>query len=230
MNYVKLAFMDFFSWKTFRNILTFSILFFSLFVLVFFGPVFDGESLFGIMVDSSAEVILNYFSFFNGDFIKGTISVLSFVLVFGVISLLTSMLLILLIPIAAEDFSNVVHKRHYSNKTIDGFDVPFSKNVSSSLKAGIYSFFASPFLMIPFLGVVISGYPLFKETTNTFISDTGSKIVNEDEFNQILNNNKGTLFLLKLIAFGISVIPFINIIGSVFNVMMFSHFFFDKKK
>ncbi len=127
---------------------------------------------------------------------------------------------------------NFIHKKHYSNLSIQADTSLISSIFSLIFTYLFYALFLIlliPFYFIPFIGTLLILLPNYWLFSKTLISDVGENIFSQKEFKEIKKNHKTPIRNLILSLYGLSLIPFLNFFIPLFSLIALSHLFFHIK-
>ncbi len=148
------------------------------------------------------------------------------------ITLLTVTISIVVVGFFTPIVVKIIQKRHYRDFIIDtsGFSILYSlfysiKTITLFLLIFIV---VLPFLFIPAINFIAINIPFYYLFHNFLVFDTGSSILNKEQYEDIVKKYKLLFRGTTLSLYGLSLIPLFGVLFQVFFVIVLSHQFFTK--
>ncbi len=144
----------------------------------------------------------------------------------GYISIFLSLLIIgLLTP----RILSIIHKRHYSHLSVNGYGTLFNglaKLFMSAVVMVILFLLLIPFYFIPLINIVAINLPFFYFFHKMLHFDVGSTILSKERFSMIYYKNRYPMRYRSLFLYVISLVPFAAFFISAFYIVYLGHAYF----
>ncbi|RAX58685.1 hypothetical protein CCZ01_02580 [Helicobacter monodelphidis] len=126
-----------------------------------------------------------------------------------------------------------VHKKHYPSIQLESADNLLSSllgTLKSLLIFFILFFCCIPLYFIPVIGIFIFFIPLFYLFTASMKLDILNAVYSQQGREQILQSHKKDIYFFLFLIYFISLIPILNLIATIFQILLFTHFMLQHKQ
>jgi hypothetical protein len=146
--------------------------------------------------------------------------------------LFSSFLSIAIIGIFTPFIVKKIYKKYYSFFQLSKTSMIAYYKEYFSIIAKTFGFFLVllPLYFIPFVNLFLFHLPLFYLFWKTLTIDVGGEIFSKYELEYVVKNRKATFLKYAVFLYLLSTLPFIGVFVQLFNIILFTHLFFENKK
>lgn len=170
-------------------------------------------------------------------FLKSVINVLVSIFVYLLIFVFFLLSVVITNALVASFYAPIiagyVQKKHYNNIAIEGFgsigDLVgfFVKTLGLFL---LLLIIAIPLYFIPVVGFLVPALIFFWFFKKNMVFDVGSTILNKEEYQAITYDARNAINGVSIVAYLSGYIPIFNFFAAIFQVLAYTHLFFDLKR